>query len=143
LGKGSLKHSLKRLAASLGVGDDVWLPGFVDNPFKFMARSSVFALSSRFEGLPGVLIQAMATGCPVVSTDCPSGPREILKDGKYGPLVPVGHVEALADGIRNVLGNPPETETMKKRANAFSEVKAIKKYGDALTSPRSERSTLK
>jgi glycosyltransferase involved in cell wall biosynthesis len=143
LGKGSLKHSLKRLAGSLGVGDDVWLPGFVDNPFKFMARSSVFALSSRFEGLPGVLIQAMATGCPVVSTDCPSGPREILKDGKYGPLVPVGDVEALADGIRNVLGNPPETETMKERANAFSEVKAIKKYGDALTSPRSERSTLK
>ena len=78
------------------------MPGFVDNPFKYMAHASVTALSSEYEGLPGVLIQAMACGCPVVSTDCPGGSREILEDGRYGRLVPVGNaaeLAAAADGL--------------------------------------------
>jgi len=82
------------------------LPGFVDNPFPFMARAAVFALSSAWEGLPNVLIQAMALGTPVVSTDCPSGPREILKGGEYGKLVAVGDDRALAEAIQRVLELP-------------------------------------
>ena len=81
---------LRQLAAGLGVAGDVALPGFVANPFAYMARAGAFALSSINEGLPGVLIQAMACGCPVVSTDCPSGPAEILAGGRYGRLVPPG-----------------------------------------------------
>ena len=132
LGKGSRKSQLEELAHALEVRDDVLLPGFVDNPFKYMARAGVFALSSRFEGLPGVLIQAMATGCPVVSTDCPSGPREILEEGRYGPLVPVGDPEALAEGIRSVFSDPPSTTTMKESAERFSEEKAVERYSREL-----------
>jgi len=132
LGKGSRKHQLEELANTLGVRDDVLLPGFVDNPFKYMTRASVFVLSSRFEGLPGVLIQAMATGCPVVSTDCPSGPREILEGGRYGPLVPVGDPEVLAEGIRTVFSDFPSTTTMKEGAERFSEKKAVEGYSREL-----------
>jgi glycosyltransferase involved in cell wall biosynthesis len=128
LGRGSRKERLRTLAEELGVGDDVLLPGFVDNPFKYMAKASVFVLSSRFEGLPGVLIQAMATGCPVVSTDCPSGPREILKNGQYGPLVPAGKPKALAEGIQTVFADPPSTSTIKKRANRFTEESSVERY---------------
>ena len=133
LGRGSRKERLRTLAEELGVGDDVLLPGFVDNPFKYMAKASVFVLSSRFEGLPGVLIQAMATGCPVVSTDCPSGPREILKNGQYGPLVPVGEPKTLAEGIQTVFADPPSTRTMKRRANRFSRENATERYSHELT----------
>jgi len=132
LGKGSQKEELKALARSLGVGEDVLLPGFVDNPFKYMARASVFVLSSRFEGLPGVLIQAMATGCSIVSTDCPSGPREILEDGKHGPLVPVRDGNALATKILEVLDQPSSDQSMKKAAGRFREEVAIKAYQDVL-----------
>lgn len=103
LGEGRLYQQLKDLSQSLGVAEDVDLPGFDVNPFRYMRRASVFVLSSRYEGLPNVLIQAMACGCPVVSTDCPSGPSEILDGGKYGILVPVGDVEALARGIVQAL----------------------------------------
>ena len=133
LGRGSRKERLRTLADELGVRDDVLLPGFVDNPFKYMAEASVFVLSSRFEGLPGVLIQAMATGCPVVSTDCPSGPREILKNGQYGPLVPVGEPKALAEGIQTVFADPPSTRTMKRRANRFSRENSTERYSHELT----------
>jgi glycosyltransferase involved in cell wall biosynthesis len=128
LGKGSRKEKLKVLAQSLGVEEHVLLPGFVDNPFKYMARADVFVLSSRFEGLPGVLIQAMAAGCPVVSTDCPSGPREILADGQHGPLVPVGDEKALAEGIETVLDDPSSRETMKRAASRFSEEQSANEY---------------
>jgi glycosyltransferase involved in cell wall biosynthesis len=133
LGRGSLKEQLQGLAQSLGVGDDVLLPGFVNNPFTYMARSSVFVLSSRFEGLPGVLIQAMATGCPVVSTDCPSGPREILIDGELGPLVPVGDVEGLARGILETLDDPPDSRFLKDEAERFSDTAAVEAYTQVLT----------
>ena len=83
--------------------DLVDLPGFDINPFAFMKKASVFVLSSKWEGLPGVLIQALACGCPVVSTDCLSGPSEILKKGQYGTLVPVGDVEAIAAAMEAIL----------------------------------------
>ena len=103
LGEGEERGRLEALASELGLGDDVSFPGFVDNPFAYMRRASLYVLSSRFEGLPGVLIQALACGCPVVSTDCPSGPSEILDGGRYGPLVPVGDAPALACAVSSAL----------------------------------------
>ena len=120
LGEGEQRSALERHAFELGVGDDVELPGFVSNPFAFMSRSSVYVLSSAFEGLPGTLIQAMACGCPVVATDCRSGPREILEDGRYGELVPVGDVEAMARAIGSVLDEPPPPDRLRERASKFA-----------------------
>lgn len=113
LGEGEERSNLLHLARSLGVAQDFDLPGFDPNPFKYMAHADVFVLTSRYEGLPNVLIQAMACECPVVSTNCPSGPEDILDGGKYGELVPVGDVEAIASAIKRVLEGkrkpvPPE-----------------------------------
>ena len=90
LGNGGARERLLALAAGLGVAEDVALPGFVPEPYAYMAHADLFAFSSVREGLPLVLIEALAVGTPVVSTDCPSGPREVLEGGRYGPLVPVG-----------------------------------------------------
>lgn len=103
LGDGEERSALENLIHLSGLQDMVDLFGFELNPFAFMKKSSVFVLSSKWEGLPGVLIQALACGCPVVSTDCLSGPSEILKDGQYGHLVPVGDAEAIATAIESVL----------------------------------------
>lgn len=105
LGEGKDRQKLELLIDKLGLCDDVEMPGFVDNPYKFMSRSSVFVLSSESEALPTVLIEAMALGCPVIATDCPNGPREILEDGKYGKLVPVGDVPALANEILSAINS--------------------------------------
>ncbi|MEA5527544.1 glycosyltransferase [Nodularia spumigena] len=99
LGEGEDRAKLESLVKTLDLEQQVSLPGFVDNPFPYMKQASVFVLSSCFEGMPNALLQAMACGTPVVSTDCPSGPREILEDGKWGQLVPVGDVEAMAEAI--------------------------------------------
>ena len=99
LGEGPERAALEALVKQLGITEDVRLPGFVSNPYPYMAHASVFVLSSRWEGLPTVLAEALYCGCPIISTDCPSGPREILRDGTYGKLVPVGDVSCLADAI--------------------------------------------
>jgi glycosyltransferase involved in cell wall biosynthesis len=99
LGEGPERARLEALAAELGVAADVDLAGWVGNPFPYMARSDLFVLSSRWEGLPTVLIEALYCGLRVVSTDCPSGPQEILDGGRYGALVPVGDHAALADAV--------------------------------------------
>jgi glycosyltransferase involved in cell wall biosynthesis len=106
LGEGEDRESLEQLAAQLGVAPDVQLPGFVSNPYKYMARASVFVLSSRYEGLANVLIEALGLGTPVISTDCPGGSADLLMDGKAGPLVPIGDSHALADAILSILKNP-------------------------------------
>lgn len=106
LGQGEDRAALEALAGALGVGEDVALPGFRENAMAYMARSALFVLSSAWEGLPTVLIEALAAGTPVVSTDCPSGPREILDHGALGPLVPVGDVPAMAAAILEELGRP-------------------------------------
>lgn len=103
LGEGADRPQLETLILELGLEGEVALPGFVKNPFAYMAKAAVFALSSAWEGLPTVLIEAMAVGTPVVSTNCENGPAEILKGGKYGALVPVGESEVLASAILNVL----------------------------------------
>ncbi len=128
LGEGAERSRLEGLARELGVAGDVALPGHVDNPFAYMSRASVFALSSRYEGLPGVLIQALACGCPSASTDCPSGPREILEDGRLGPLVPVGDVDGLAQGILRCLETPVPREILKERAADYSVEAATEAY---------------
>jgi glycosyltransferase involved in cell wall biosynthesis len=109
LGEGDARPALEALVAELGLSDDVALPGFRDNAPAYMARSALFVLSSVWEGLPTVLIEALAVGTPVVSTDCPSGPREILQEGRLGALVPIGNAPALASAMELALdcGGPP------------------------------------
>jgi glycosyltransferase involved in cell wall biosynthesis len=109
LGEGEDRPALEHLIGELGVADDVALPGFRDNAMAYMAGSAVFALSSAWEGLPTVLIEALAAGTRVVSTDCPSGPREILQDGRLGALVPVGDAPALARAVVSALDGPART----------------------------------
>jgi glycosyltransferase involved in cell wall biosynthesis len=120
LGEGSERAKLEALVKELGLEGDVWMPGFVDNPFKFMKRATVFALSSKFEGFGMVIAEALAVGTPVVSTDCPSGPAEILGGGKWGKLVPVGDHEKLAEAILETIENPPDREKLKERGRDFS-----------------------
>jgi glycosyltransferase involved in cell wall biosynthesis len=106
LGEGEERPNLEELVNELGLVDRVYLPGFVDNPYYFMRMATVFVLSSAWEGLPNTLIEAMAAGTPVVATDCESGPREILDNGRYGLLVPVGDVNKLSREISKILTDP-------------------------------------
>jgi glycosyltransferase involved in cell wall biosynthesis len=127
LGEGEERSQLEALIDREGLACDVSLPGFAPNPFPFMRRAGVFVLSSRHEGLPGALIQAMACGTPVVSTDCPGGPAEILENGRWGRLVPVGDTDAMTAGILAALDdlNPPEVAA---RAAAFGIEPAVSAY---------------
>lgn len=106
LGEGEDRSALEALATELGVADAVAFPGFRENAMAYMAGSALFVLSSAWEGLPTVLIEALAAGTQVVSTDCPSGPREILQDGRLGALVAVGDVAALAAAMSDALERP-------------------------------------
>ena len=99
LGEGGERPALEALVKELGLSEDVALPGFVANPYPYLRQASVFVLSSAWEGLPTVLIEALALGTPIVSTDCESGPSEILDHGRYGALVAVGDVDAMADAM--------------------------------------------
>lgn len=128
LGEGDGRDELLSLAEHLGIADAVHLPGFVENPYAYMSAADVFVLSSRFEGLPTVLIEAIACGCAVVSTDCPSGPREILDDGKYGELVPVEDAESLAAAIKRTLETSLPSDQLTARANDFGPKKATAEY---------------
>ena len=113
LGEGEQREYLQKLILELNVQDSVILKGFVDNPYKYMRSASVFVLSSKYEGFSVVIAEALSVGIPVVSTDCPSGPSEILEDGKYGLLSPVNDYKALAMNIIETL----QTDTVKKHKN--------------------------
>ena len=139
LGEGPKRGDLDGLATELGVSDIVDMPGFVDNPFAYMKRADVFVLSSEWEGFGNVLVEAMACGTPVVSTDCPSGPSEILDGGEYGPLVPVGDPHALADAVSRTLGTPPSPTRLEKRAREFSVSTIAEQYLDVLLPQRTHR----
>jgi len=132
LGKGKRQADVIALAQQLGVAEDVEFPGYVDNPFPWMARAAVFVLSSAWEGFPGVLVEAMACGCPVVSTDCPSGPIEILDRGAYGRLVTPGDDEALSLAIQATLDAPRTPFRLQQRATEFSVDRAVDKYLEVL-----------
>lgn len=136
LGEGERRTQLEALSEELGVSAAVSMPGFVNNPFSYMAQANLFVLSSRWEGLPGALIQALACGCPVVSTDCPSGPREILEDGTFGTLVEVGDVQRLAAAITEALDKPSDKDMLKERAGFFSKETVIPKYLEVLLTNR-------
>ena len=133
IGEGGERPALEALAAELGVSADVDLPGFTRNPYRFMARAAIVALSSRWEGSPNVLVEAMACGTPVVATDCPSGPSETLENGRYGRLVPMGDAEALADALGRTLDAPPPVETLTARARDFEMAAASLAYLRVLT----------
>ncbi len=105
-GQGYLRTELEELSRQLGIESDISMPGYTSNPYAFLSKASLFVLSSIHEGLPTVLIEAMACGCPVVSTDCPSGPMEILDGGKWGGLVPMQNVDELAESIDQSLAMP-------------------------------------
>lgn len=107
LGDGSEREMLTRLAESLGLADDIAMPGFAPNPHAYTARAGLLVLSSRFESLANVVIEAMAVGTPVIATDCPSGPAEALDHGRYGTLVPVGDPESLAAAMAKALDEKP------------------------------------
>ena len=132
LGSGPLLADLRSLAHELRIGSHVKFCGFVENPYAFLARASLFVLSSRHEGLANVLIEAMACGCPVVSTNCPFGPAEILEDGRWGELVPVGNSDALAGAMARALDNPPQRRGLRDRASFFSVEKAVVRYEEIL-----------
>ena len=128
LGKGSQLSVLLSQAKDLGIREHVDFPGFAANPYPFMASANLFVLPSRQEGLPTVLVEAMAFGCPVVSTDCPFGPAEILEDGRLGELVPIGDSRALADAMDLALDRSPDGDLLRARARFFGADRAVDRY---------------
>lgn len=111
---------------------EVFMPGFVENPYTWVARAAVFVLSSQWEGASNALLEALACGCRIVSTDCPSGPRELLVDGRFGRLVAVGDDRALADAIVLALNEPSAPARIKSRAAEFSVAKSVDGYLEVL-----------
>lgn len=132
LGEGEQRARLTRRSEELGLAGAVELPGFAGNPHAWMAHSALFVLSSRWEGFSNVLAEALAVGCPVVSTDCPSGPAELLEGGALGPLVPVGDDAALAAAMAACLDRPCARDRLMARAEAFSVERATAGYLDVL-----------
>ena len=131
LGEGRQRQRLLAEAERLGVADDFALPGFVANPYPYLRRASLFVLSSLWEGSPNVLSEALAVGTPVVATDCPSGPREILQGGRYGPLLPIGDVDALADAIDRTLTKPLPREVLREAVRDYTMEKCGRSYLEA------------
>ncbi|WP_373190363.1 glycosyltransferase [Halomonas sp.] len=132
LGDGPEHGHLEQLCRELAITDIVDMPGYQANPHAYLARAAVFALSSRREGFPNVLLEALACGCPVVSTDCPSGPAEALASGKFGKLVPVGDASALAEALLQTLQAPMNRESLQARAAQFTLARTAKRYLELL-----------
>lgn len=132
LGEGEQQEQLETLAAELNVDNYVHFFGFVDNPFPYMRAADALVLSSKSEGFGHVIVEAMACGTPVVATDCPGGPSEIIDDGTYGQLVPVGDHEALAEAITATLANPIEKKRLLERARRFEYDKITEAHIDLL-----------
>ncbi len=133
LGRGRLRDRLLQLAGELNVLQDVWLPGFVDNPYAIMARADLFVLSSRCEGAPVALMEALALGTPIVSTDCPSGPAEILASGRFGRLVPVGDPLTMATAMDRALEEPIDAQALVQGADRYQVAACTDRYLDILT----------
>lgn len=128
IGEGKDRPFYEMLVEELDLSEDVQFPGFISNPLPYLKHSSCFVLSSTHEGLPTVLIEALACGCPVVSTDCPSGPREILDHGRYGRLVPLNSDRALAAAIADTLDSIPDRAFLSARGMEYSADKAARSY---------------
>ena len=132
MGGGSRKKKLIKQSERLGVVEDVDLPGFNPNPYSMLHHASLFVLSSNWEGSPNALTEALAVGCPAISTDCPSGPRETLQGGKFGPLVPMDDKKAMAGAIMEVLDNPLPREVLQSAAKKFTVENSAIEYMQAL-----------
>jgi glycosyltransferase involved in cell wall biosynthesis len=128
LGEGRGRAGLQALIQELGLTGEVDLPGHQANPYAFLARSSLFVLSSAWEGSPNVLTEALALGVPAVSTDCPSGPAEILDGGRFGPLVPVGDVPALAAAMAETLDHPLPADTLRTAVSEYAQAPSARRY---------------
>jgi glycosyltransferase involved in cell wall biosynthesis len=127
-GEGPLKAALKKKIRALQLEDDVDLAGFTSNPYPYMVRADVFALTSSFEGLPTVLIEALALGCPIVSTSSYGGVQEVLPYGQHGSLVPVGDHKAVADAILRVMENGADIKVSAEWLAQFTIDTALKNY---------------
>lgn len=132
LGEGKERQRLEATAHDLGIANAVDFFGRVANPFTYLARSSLYVLSSTYEGMPSALIEALACGCPAVSTDCPSGPSEILDNGRFGRLVTIGDVDGLARAMLDTLAAPPPREQQRDRARHFSSGRTVNGYLEIL-----------
>ena len=128
LGTGPLQEQLETLAQDLNIRDHIHFAGFVENPLAYMKRAQLFVMSSHWEGFCNVIVEALLCGLPVVATDCPSGPAEILDGGKYGTLVPVGGYEALAAAMAKALDAPHDPERQIRRAMDFTVEKICDQY---------------
>lgn len=132
LGEGHLREELQALVATLGLQDRVAMPGNVPNPLKYFSHADVFVLSSYAEGMPNVLVEAMMCGCTPVATDCPTGPRELLRDGEYGYLVPMRDPEAMAHAIEQALERPIAAGLLAEAVQPFAEDAVIDRHFEVL-----------
>ncbi len=129
------RAQISAAAGHLGVEEDVAFLGFDENPFRYMRRAALFVLSSRFEGMPNVLIESLACGTPVVSTDAPHGPAELLENGRWGKLTPVGDAEAMAQAMIDSLGGDTvSADLLRRRAENFSAEQAVAAYEELFES---------
>ncbi len=132
LGEGNERMALEDLTARLGLADRVDFPGHVENPYAYVSRASLFVLSSLWEGSPNVLTEALALGTPVVATDCPSGPREVLAKGRHGPLVPMEDHGAMAMAMEQVLRHPPDKKTLVQAVAQYKVNESSRHYLDVM-----------
>jgi glycosyltransferase involved in cell wall biosynthesis len=128
LGEGECRAELEAQIKNLGLENSVFMPGFIKNLTSYYQRADLHVLSSSGEGFGNVIVEALAAGTPVVSTDCQSGPREILADGRFGMLVPVGDAVALANAMAKSLAIKHNCSDLKARAKVFSIDKAVDSY---------------
>ncbi len=140
IGDGKERSALERLARRLKISDSVEFVGFVDNIFAYLHHADALVLTSHREGSPNVLIEALACGVPVVATDCPSGPREILQAGKYGYLVPVNDVNALCKAIMMVLTTPKHPNVLRQAALPYTLAHSAAQYWQVLLATYSKNS---
>lgn len=128
LGEGPDRGALEQQVQELHIGDRVSMPGFQDNPYAWLSQADLFTLSSAWEGSPNALTEALAMGCPSVSTDCPSGPREILEGGRYGALVPVGDADAMAVAMDDTLRAPLPAQTLRAAVAGYRDTASAGAY---------------
>jgi glycosyltransferase involved in cell wall biosynthesis len=132
VGDGPLREKLSALAVELNIEDRVDFLGFASNPYKYMRKAQLLAISSRYEGFGVVTVEALACGTPVVATGCPGGPSDILNDGEFGELVDVGDPGQLADAMARTLENPPDPDRLMERAQDYRADKVADRYAEVI-----------